>query len=457
MKSAMPKMSICIFFLFFSICTVFSHTNSSPLQAKRSPRYWVDAAFYKMNGSMTSVEVYYSISLTELSFSPDSGKNLASYTFSVQVFDSKNRAVKNDSIRRAIAAKSIEETKDQSRGVIDELIFPLGPGTYTLCTSLKDNQAKTFSDDSLQLVVPSFKSRIQTSSIQLASSISNTQTNKNFSKGGKYVIPNPSRRYRYHNSFLYIYYEIYNLLPPDSTSSSFQYEYAITDSTGDSLIVTRPKSFQKPGTSCAKTQTLDIRGLETGKYLLSVKATDPASGHSSTGYTNFWISSPEPLQTETHLPMTPDDIHKYRDQIKYLAKPGELKLYDQLAPAGKEKFILNFWRSKDPTPETAENEYMKDYFSRIDYANKHFKGRNSANGSDSDMGRIFIVYGQPDDVENHNVELSTKPYVIWHYFTSGRKYYFVFVDRNDDGIYALVHSNVEGEIRNENWQDHELR
>lgn len=455
MKSAIPKISVS--FLLLSICTIFSQSNNLPFQGKHSPRYSVDTAFYKMNDSMTSVEVYYSIALTELSFKKDSGKYLASYTFSIKVRDSKNNSVRNDSTRRTIAAKSAEETTDKNRGVIDELIFPLGPGAYTLYTSLKDNQTKAFSCDSLQLVVPSFASRMQTSSIQFASSISDTQKNSVFNKGGRSVIPNPSRRYRCHNSVLPFYFEVYNLLPPDSVNNEFLCEYVITDSTGDSLIVVPAQSVKKPGTSCAKTQTLDIRGLETGRHLLSVTATDPASGQSSTVQSYFWVDSPPPLKAATRLPMTPTDIKKYRDQIKYLARPSELRIYDQLSPEGKEKFILNFWRSKDPTPETPENEYMQDYFSRIDYANKHFKGRNSANGSDSDMGRIFIIYGQPDDVENHSVELSTKPYVIWHYFTSGRKYYFVFVDRNDDGIYALVHSNVEGEIRNENWREHELK
>jgi len=457
MNSATPKMSICVFFLFLSICTVFSQSNNSlPFQEKHSPRYWVDTAFYKINDSMTSVEVYYSIALTELSFNQDSGKYLASYTFSIKVRDSKNNSVRKDSTRRTVAIKSLQEATDESRGAIDKLIFPLGPGTYTLYTSLKDNQTKTFSNDSLELVVPSFGNCIQTSSIQFATSISNTQTNKVFDKGGLSVVPNPSRRYRYHNSVLPFYFEVYNLLPPDSVNNEFQCEYAITDSTGDSLIVVPAQSIKKPGTSCIKMQTLDIRGLEAGKHLLSVTTTDPASGQSSTAQSYFWVDSPTPLKrTATRLPMTAADVKKYRDQIKYLAKPSELKIYDQLSPEGKERFLLNFWRSKDPTPETSENEYMQDYFSRIDYANKHFKGKDG--GMNSDMGRVFIIYGQPDDIERHVMEIGIKPYILWRYFTAGGQHVFVFVDRNQEEIYTLVHSTVPEEIKNENWRSQELK
>ena len=67
------------------------------------------------------------------------------------------------------------------------------------------------------------------------------------------------------------------------------------------------------------------------------------------------------------------------------------------------------------------------------------------------MGRVFIVYGQPDDIENHNWEVGIAPYKVWHYFTGGGKHSFYFIDRNREGIYSLVHSTVEGEIKNENW------
>ena len=156
------------------------------------------------------------------------------------------------------------------------------------------------------------------------------------------------------------------------------------------------------------------------------------------------------------LPMAEEDIKKYRDQIKYFATHEELDLFDKLDPKGKETFLLNFWRSKDTNPETPENEFMQDCFSRIHYANKHFKGRDS--GLNSDMGRIFVIYGQPDDIENHTMEFGTKPYVIWYYFTSGSgQHSFAFVDRNNEGIYTLVHSTVESEIKNENWMEQELR
>lgn len=74
----------------------------------------------------------------------------------------------------------------------------------------------------------------------------------------------------------------------------------------------------------------------------------------------------------------------------------------------------------------------------------------------SDMGRVFIIYGQPDDIERYQMQFETKPYQIWYYFTAGGKQEFCFVDRNNEGIYSLVHSSVLEEIKNSNWRQSEL-
>ena len=97
---------------------------------------------------------------------------------------------------------------------------------------------------------------------------------------------------------------------------------------------------------------------------------------------------------------------------------------------------------------------MLDYFSRIRYTEKQFRGKDG--GMNSDMGRIFIVYGQPDDVERNQMQFETKSYEIWQYYTAGGKHEFVFVDRNNIGIYSLVHSTVLEEIKNPDWRQSEL-
>ncbi len=67
------------------------------------------------------------------------------------------------------------------------------------------------------------------------------------------------------------------------------------------------------------------------------------------------------------------------------------------------------------------------------------------------MGRIFIKYGSPVEINRTFSSTSfAKPVEIWEYALNGVKK-FVFVDRMENGEYVLVHSNHDDEIDNPNW------
>ena len=191
--------------------------------------------------------------------------------------------------------------------------------------------------------------------------------------------------------------------------------------------------------------------MEPGNYWISVSVTDATTSKSVIEKNKFTIGNP--LTDEEPLPMTEEDIEKYRDQIQYFASRNELDLYDRLNSEGKRNFLINFWRSRDTFPETPENEFMQDCFARFDYSNKNFK-----NGLNSDMGRIFIIYGQPDEIEKRPMNMNIKPYAIWDYFATGTgKQRFVFVDKIGNQSYTLVHSTVVNEINNPNWMQEEIQ
>jgi GWxTD domain-containing protein len=65
----------------------------------------------------------------------------------------------------------------------------------------------------------------------------------------------------------------------------------------------------------------------------------------------------------------------------------------------REQFIENFWVRRDPTPNTPQNEYRDEHYRRIAFANAQFNA--GVSGWKTDRGRIYIVYGPPDQIEDH--------------------------------------------------------
>jgi GWxTD domain-containing protein len=73
----------------------------------------------------------------------------------------------------------------------------------------------------------------------------------------------------------------------------------------------------------------------------------------------------------------------------------------------RESFIEQFWLRRDPTPDTEENEFKEEHYRRIAYANEHFAWSNP--GWRTDRGRVYIMFGPPDEIE------SSSAFEQWRY------------------------------------------
>lgn len=136
----------------------------------------------------------------------------------------------------------------------------------------------------------------------------------------------------------------------------------------------------------------------------------------------------------------------------------ERKAFKKLATdEEREQFIESFWRRRDPDPDTDENEFKEEYYERIAYANEHYS--SGIPGWKTDRGRIYIMYGKPDELETHPTggsyerpsyhgggSTSTYPFEIWFYrylpgIGSGIE--IEFVDPTGTGEYRIARSPDE--------------
>jgi len=104
-------------------------------------------------------------------------------------------------------------------------------------------------------------------------------------------------------------------------------------------------------------------------------------------------------------------------------------------PESRREFIADFWAKRDPDPDTEENEFKEEFFSRIEFVNRRFI--EGIPGWKTDRGRIYIYLGPPDKIEQRPFinRPDIKGLIWWGYY----KYRLgiEFVDKNGDGRYSL--------------------
>jgi GWxTD domain-containing protein len=118
----------------------------------------------------------------------------------------------------------------------------------------------------------------------------------------------------------------------------------------------------------------------------------------------------------------------------------------------REQFIEAFWQRRNPDPDSADNTFKEEHYRRIAYANEHFS--SGIPGWKTDRGRIYIMWGPPDEVQTHPTggsydrpasegggETSTYPFEDWRYRYLegiGENVELEFVDTTMSGEYKLT-------------------
>ena len=146
------------------------------------------------------------------------------------------------------------------------------------------------------------------------------------------------------------------------------------------------------------------------------------------------------------------------EDVPYIITDEERKAFKQLkTDEERDQFIEQFWLRRDPDPDTPENEYKDEYYQRVEYANEKFT--SGIAGWRTDRGRIYIMYGKPDELESHpsggsydrpsyegGGSTTTYPFETWWYRYIegiGSDIEIEFVDPSGSGEYHIARSPDE--------------
>lgn len=131
-----------------------------------------------------------------------------------------------------------------------------------------------------------------------------------------------------------------------------------------------------------------------------------------------------------------DPEHKnFLSEVRYIITRKEKKIFNNLPSSERDGFIEQFWKKRDPDPDTETNEFKEQYYARIEEAN-HLFTEGGIKGWLQDRGRIYILLGPPEERFQYptGYEFYDPPSEVWYYGI----FPIIFVDRYHSRNYELV-------------------
>lgn len=248
---------------------------------------------------------------------------------------------------------------------------------------------------------------------------------------------------------LCFYLEAYNLVTENAGDGAYTVAFSIVPTDGTPARSLPAQTLTKPGSSAVLASAINVRELTTGVYRFRAEVTDPVQQRTISIEKPFYVVS---MVADT---LTDEEAGQLRTIMAYIARPGEMETFNALSTTGKANFMAQFWKDRDPTPETPVNEFRDEHLRRLNFANDKFSVgfKDRSDGWRSDQGRVYIIYGPPDQIDRFPFTSGREAAEKWTYesLQNQGSVYFLFVDENGYGDYLLATSSARGEKRDPTW------
>ena len=392
----------------------YSSGKNSPVS---SGGFFVDYAGYKSEiANKTRIDVFVQVPYSNISFIKKDDGFQGGFSVTLTYMDEgKNNIIFERNWKEKVTTDDFSQTLAKSNFFITYKSYNLSPGKYFLKCIVEDSDSRRVSSKELPLNVREIPDTLGLSDLMLISEIIKNSE-------GEKIIPNISGAVTSKQTSLSFYFDIYS-----STKEDVVLEYTLNDLKKNVSLKQEDPRTIKPGTNSI-THTINNANFSAGNFSLSITLKD-VNRKEITSTSKSFVSKIE------GIPSSIGDLDKAIAQMLYIASPAELDyIKDAKEIQDRMDRFMAFWNKKKPNPKVDENPILDEYYRRVEYANKNFKGFGE--GWHSDMGMIFITFGPPSYVERHPLDMNSKPYEVWEYYELNRS--FVFSDQTGFGNYRLV-------------------
>lgn len=399
-----------------------SFSTVSQVETHKAAEIGIPKIFIEVLGFASDVpnesrlDVYIQVPYDAIFFVKNADIFLSNYELIVNIYDVSNNLVKEKLWNESIKTSTYEETVSPKLNKLSQQSFQLPAGKYSLVVQIRDMETKKGAKFSRNVELRDFRQqKFTVSDVMLLSKLTVVGEKK-------IIIPNISGNVVDLGEGFFAFAEVYNFTDADSV----EIVYEISKDKSKTL---RSGKETQPLVKGKNSLFFKINSgdLPMGDYTLEIKMNpnlQQITTSISRKFSIYWRG----------MPVSIVDLDAAIDQLTYIEQASEIARIKKLPFNERLESFKEFWKKKDPTPNTERNELMEEYYARVEYANKNFK--HYIAGWKTDMGMVFIVFGTPNNVDRHPFDIDSKPYEVWYYYELNRQ--FVFVDQTGFGDYQLT-------------------
>ena len=437
-----------------------------PIFSQSNLDFEFDFAQFGYDSTSNYVEFYYSFSQASLTVDTENSANIIEGILKIFIKDN----ISGDTIvynQWMLKHDVLDTTAANNQLLVGTLGFIIPNGSFTCEVTGSDvhnPERKRVINENFK-VLPFLQNSMNISDIQLASKMVQSSENKTsiFYKNSYEVIPIPNVVFGKTQPALFFYTEIYNLQSELLKSELIKMEQLLYNSKGK-MLKEKVKYLTRNSNTRVEVGSLILSTYPTDTYTLVIALIDSVGNTGVTTAKKFYVYNPDIVVQDTFEvsttavlssafgSMSEEELEDLFDKSKYLATKNELDKFNKLSNIeGKREFMFEFWKTKDAESGLNQNEYFRNYIQRVNISNERYSSMGKP-GWKTDRGRVFLLYGEPTEIERYPNQIDTRPYEIWHYNEMEGGVYFIFADITGFSDYTLVNSTKRGELRDDNWQ-----
>jgi len=423
-----------------------------------------DYAQFSFDSASNYIEFYYAFNQASLSrIQTDSSINIKG-VLHITIQDSTTGELKVD--KDWLVSHVLTDTIALDNSLIGVIGFVLEEGTYKCEISGRDFQIadrnRVISD--YIIVNPFLKMGMAMGDIQLASNIiqGSENTSSIFYKNTFEVLPLPTTTFGENQPVLFYYTELYNLGGIQSENKLRVDRYVI-NSRGQ-VVNQKSKDINRSLNSRVEVGTLMVYKLPTDTYTIILSLVDSVNNFGVSSSKKFFVYNPSVEYVDTFQVkgsnfvtgmfgvMSVEELDDFFKKSKYISTDAEIDKYESLSEEGaKRKFLTDFWEARDADANDGKNQQLVDYMKRMEISNEKYRAMGKE-GWRTDRGRVYLIYGEPSEIDRYPNQTDSRPYEIWSYQEIEGGVIFIFADLTGFSDYLLIHSTKRGELRDDSWQ-----